>query len=69
MKYVKKAKVESVGAEEYSMIVLAVADESLAHFLSEGYEESTYAEYYVTCSPEVQANMEAPVVEFVPQAE
>jgi hypothetical protein len=70
MKYVKIAKVDAVGPEEYSMMVMAVADESFDQYLADGYEEATYAEYYVTCSPEVQANMEAPeVAPFEPAVE
>lgn len=76
MKYVKIAKVDAVGPEEYAFMVSEVADESFDQFIADGYSEATYGEFYATQSDEVKANLPAPEVAlphevegFVPEVE
>lgn len=60
MFYVKKQKVGELAADEYSMEVKAVADASV--YLSEGWEEATYGEWFAVQSDEVKAHLSSPEV-------
>ncbi len=63
MFYVKKAKSDAVGPEEYSSEVMRVAD--AAPYLENGWEAATRGEWEVVQSDEVKARLAANDPEFV----
>ena len=66
MFYVSKPKSEAVGADEYSAVVMRVAD--AAPYLAEGYVEATRGEWEAVQSDEVKARIAAGDAEFNDEA-